>query len=185
MTIAELPDTVYHGTVSVYEDSIKEQIDISKGYPYVDFGQGFYTTSSLEQAKQIARARTNLYNMKGKPCPLAYPIVSQYRFNKMSLASKKKILFDSANEKWIEFVFNNRVGIDFSVTSYYNINKKYHIVYGCVADSDITGLVRNIRNGSITYGDFIDKIKPLKLGKYDQLSFHSDESLKALTFVDV
>ena len=46
---------LYHGTISSGADNIiKNGISLSKGKLKVDFGQGFYTTPSLEFAKSTA-----------------------------------------------------------------------------------------------------------------------------------
>lgn len=46
----------YHGTTSNHAHHIVDAgIDVTKGYKAVDFGQGFYTTSSFEQAKKHAQ----------------------------------------------------------------------------------------------------------------------------------
>ena len=39
--------TVYHGTTSNYTEQILRRINIKRGSPWADFGQGFYTTSSF------------------------------------------------------------------------------------------------------------------------------------------
>lgn len=185
MDVNHLPNVVYHGTISVHKDSILSGIDINKGYKSVDFGQGFYTASDFSQAKKIAYDRTNAYNKKCKPSILAYPIVIEYKIDKSILSSLKGKLFDSPSEKWIEFIYNNRVGINFVINSYYNLDRKYHYVYGCVADSNIADMVGDIKRGVITYGDFHDHIKPLQPSKYNQLSFHSELSIQALSCTNV
>lgn len=57
---------LYHGTVSTgAENIIRNGIKLERGKPKVDFGQGFYTTTSLNFAKNTAmnKARkTNSYN---------------------------------------------------------------------------------------------------------------------------
>lgn len=185
MDVNQLPDTVYHGTVSIHRDSLLSGIDINKGYKSVDFGQGFYTTSDLSQAKKIAYDRTNAYNKKHKPTKPAYPIVIEYKIDKTILLPLKGKLFDSPSEKWIEFIYNNRVGTDYVINSYYNLDRRYHYVYGCVADSNIADIISGVKRGEITYGYFYDHIKPLQSSKYNQLSFHSELSIQALSFLRV
>jgi hypothetical protein len=43
--------TLYHGTVQAYAPSLQAGIDLSQGRRRTDFGQGFYTTTWLEQAQ--------------------------------------------------------------------------------------------------------------------------------------
>ena len=40
---------VYHGTTSLFD-----QIDVSKGKPYKDFGKGFYVTKSKPHVAKLA-----------------------------------------------------------------------------------------------------------------------------------
>ena len=181
MTDFELPEIVYHGTVSVHKESIESGIDINKGYKSVDFGQGFYTTPDYHQALNIALARTNAYNLRHKKGSVAYPMVITFHLDREGLNAYKGLIFEKADDRWKEFVFNNRVGIDFSVSKFYNKSGKYSYVYGFVADSNITEMVGSIREGRSSFGEFADKLKPLKSNSYVQLSFHSSEVVKLLT----
>ena len=48
--------TVYHGTIAKYaSDILAHGVNISKCSPFTDFGRGFYTTTSQDQAKTWAR----------------------------------------------------------------------------------------------------------------------------------
>lgn len=185
MTIDELPNVVYHGTVSIHKDSLISGIDINKGYHSTDFGQGFYTTSNYEQAKALSVDKANIYNTRYAQKESANPMIINYNLDKALLKKFKGLIFDSPNDKWKEFIYNNRVGGDFLVSEYYNKNGKYHYVYGCVADSKITDMTREVRSNIISYGDYIDKLKPLKNSEYNQLSFHSNEIVKALSIISI
>ena len=180
-----LPDFVYHGTISVYRDSLLSGIDVKVGFKSADFGQGFYTTSNYEQAKRLANDRTRAYNKRHKNKSPTQPMILKFKVNKIKLSEYKGLIFESPNDKWKEFIFNNRVGIDFSVSKYYNKNGKYSFVYGCVADSNITEMVGFVQRKQITYGDFVDKLKALKQYDYDQLSFHTPEVVNALDLLEI
>lgn len=184
MTIDDLPNIVYHGTISKHKDSLMSGIDINKGYPSVDFGQGFYTTGSYEQALRLAKDRAKAHNRMNKT-DLTFPMVISYSVDKNILNGCKGLIFDLPNEKWKEFIYNNRVGKDFLISNYNNLKQKYAYVYGCVADSNITKITRQIKLSEINYGVFIDNLKPLKVGNYNQLSFHSDTSTKSLNFINI
>ena len=56
-----MPCVVYHGTLSIHKNSLVKGIDISRGYPSTDFGQGLYTTDNYDQAMDIAVGRTKAY----------------------------------------------------------------------------------------------------------------------------
>lgn len=184
MTVNELPCVVYHGTLSVHKNSLVKGIDISRGYPSTDFGQGFYTTDNYDQAMDIAVGRTKAYFIKNHIEVL--PIIVTYSLNlDMLKKCKGRIFEDSEIGLWKEFVYNNRVGLDYSVSSLHNLNHRYGYVYGAVADSNIIDMTREIKNGLIDYGAFADKLKVLKGGLYTQLSFHTNEAANALSIVDI
>lgn len=186
MAIEDLPDIVYHGTISIHKDSLLAGIDINKGYYSADFGQGFYTTGNYEQAVRLAKDRAKTYNKLNKTT-LVYPMIVSYNINKSELSSDsyRGLIFDSPNSKWKEFIYNNRVGKDFIVSKYHNLTHKYDYVYGCVADSNITDMTKQIKVNQITYGVFADNLKPLKRECYNQLSFHSYKSIKILEFSNI
>jgi hypothetical protein len=89
-----MADLLYHGsTVEVI------QIDLSLANPKRDFGAGFYTTSSHEQAVrfcQIMARRTG--SILG--------VVSSYSYEKDDGLSLLK--FEEANLDWLDFVLRNR-----------------------------------------------------------------------------
>lgn len=176
MTVNELPEVVYHGTVSVHRESLLSGIDVNKGYKSVDFGQGFYTTSDFEQAVGIAKARTYQYKYnKSRQYPQdVFPMVISYSVDKKILSRNKGLIFDEPNNKWKEFIYNNRVGNTYTVSAYNNLNQKYQYVYGCVADSEIIEMISDVKNGNSNFGIFIDMLKALKGEKYNQLSFHTN-----------
>lgn len=79
----------------------------------LDFGVGFYITSSLEQAKRCAYLQT-IRRKKGTP------IVTYYGFDENDTNAFNILKFDSPNKEWLNFVADNRKGI-------YS-DKKYDIV---------------------------------------------------------
>ncbi len=85
----------------------------------LDFGAGFYLTSSKEQAKKWARTVAKRRNM-------GQEIVNVYSFNEDFLQSLKVLTFPSADGKWLDFVVSNRSS---------NLGKNdYDIVVGPVAN---------------------------------------------------
>ena len=121
---------LYHGS------NIKvAAIDLSKCRPYKDFGRGFYLTSIHGQAVQMAHRVARLYG--------GSPIVSAFDFDDAALKSDddsiKTMLFDKPDKDWALFVLNNR-NRRFANTSdvLCNQDNKYDIVFGPVANDDIT-----------------------------------------------
>ena len=90
---------LYHGSTDLVDKP-----EIRKSDVFLDFGAGFYTTTSFEQAERWARIK-----MRRKNVDLGY--VSAYEFDiekaEKELAIKR---FESADEKWLSFVVHNRKG---------------------------------------------------------------------------
>lgn len=158
---------VYHGTISSgAENIIKNGISLTKGKRKVDFGQGFYTTSSFKFAKSTAMnkaKKTNSYNQV-----YVDPYVITFEYDERKAEENCNILsFLKSDVKWAQFIINNRNGFEYmdSIGSHFhNINQNYDIVQGSVADNDIDNMVYNY----IT----------------NQISFHTDNSLKYLRLTE-
>ncbi len=61
---------VYHGTLDIYLESFKDRLLNSRHWKSGrDFGQGLYTTASIDQAKAWARSMQDKLNV-GLPCVL-------------------------------------------------------------------------------------------------------------------
>ena len=87
---------LYHGSnIPVYEP----QILVSDRK--LDFGTGFYVTSSLEQAERWAELTADRRGTGN-------PTISVYEFDETKLAELKVLKFDKANKKWLDFVAANR-----------------------------------------------------------------------------
>lgn len=97
-------------------------------------------------------------------------------FNDKELKIKR---FDKPSKEWAQFILNNR-DRNFSVTTdkLYNIDNKYDLVIGPVADDDIIVLFRTFVNGLIDIETLIKELTYKELT--DQYSFHSENSLKYL-----
>lgn len=88
---------LYHGT-NMFFDSI----DLKKSKPGKDFGQGFYLSDNLEQAKELAQARVELVG--------GSPIVLTFDFDEQLLTNNelKVLTFDDYTEEWAKFIIANR-----------------------------------------------------------------------------
>lgn len=87
---------LYHGSIYLVEKPrlLKEQRNS-------DFGNGFYTTTSFEQAKKWAKNRIGRTNSN-----CGY--VSVFEYNQNNSKNLKVKTFDKANREWLEFVVSNR-----------------------------------------------------------------------------
>ena len=81
--------------------------------------------------------------------------------------------FDSPNEVWFEFIFQNRQGI-------YS-GKKYDAVYGPVANDDVYQTFALYEANVLTKEQTLEALKIKKL--YDQITFASEQSLSYLTYI--
>lgn len=164
---------LYHGTNLDFE-----KIDLSLCAPYKDFGAGFYTTTLFEQAKAMAIRKSRLFG--GEPCVISYDAPD----NLLELKNVKIKNFSKTSKEWAVFIINNR-NRDFSDKSDLNCNldNKYEIVHGPVANDTLTTLIRQYQHG------YIDSKILLKEMKYaapnNQYSFHSENAVSLLTKVGV
>jgi len=191
--INRLPDRIFHGTISLYKGSLSKGIDIHRGNEHVDFGKGFYTTTNYEQAVSFAKSnakKNNLFhekraelNKNWKP-RFTRPMIMVYTINKDSLSKFKGLNFENPNKEWAEFVYNNRMGIDFLVSDFHNIKRDIDFVYGSMADAEIATLMEDVRLKKVSYEQFCKEIEPYDQYNQDQLSFHTEDVIECLVLQD-
>lgn len=177
---------LYHGTISSgAENIIKNGINFKCGKPKVDFGQGFYTTPSFSFAKNTAinkAKKTNSYKQI-----YVEPYVLVFEYNERKAKEICNILnFTKLDIKWAQFIINNRNGFEYmnSIGSHFhNINQKYDIVQGSIADNEIVILAQTLKNlnKKINVND-IDNMLYNYITR--QISFHTNNSLKCLQLTE-
>jgi len=155
--------TVYHGSnVSV------EKPKLIKNNRTLDFGSGFYTTSNLNQAKSFA------HNVVRRNKGHGFPSVSFYEVNfdtvEKSLTIQK---FDSANEKWLDFVYSQRMA------NYTGI--QYDVIIGPVANDTLYRVFRMYEDGDIDRGETLKRLKVVEL--FNQITFCTEEAISMLKFI--
>lgn len=162
---------LYHGS------NMKiEQIDLNKCRPFKDFGQGFYCTAIEEQAELMAKRVARIYG--------GNPEITKFEFDE-SIFNNEKInskIFNNPSEEWALFVLNNR---DRKFKKHEslkcNIDNKYDVVVGPVADDDLALLFRTFTRGLI---DIDTLVKEMKYKRFsNQYSFHSEKALEFLKVV--
>lgn len=159
---------LYHGT-----NTDIAKIDLSLCAPYKDFGTGFYTTTLFDQAKAMAVRKSKLFG--GKPCVISYEAPD----NLLELKAVKIKAFYGTSKEWAVFIINNR-NRDFTDISSpeCNLDNKYEIVFGPVANDTLTTLIRQYQRG------YIDSEILLKEMQYaapnNQYSFHSANAVALL-----
>ena len=153
---------IYHGGFSEIQKP-----EILEPERALDFGSGFYATTSFEQAKKWAIIKKDRFHFQNA-------IVNQYEFDKAILQNSelKCKIFERADEDWLDFIVSNRQDINFSYD--------YDIVFGAVANDNVYASINLYEQGFLGKKELL---KELRTWKYvDQFCFHTEESLKYLQF---
>ena len=153
---------IYHGSIEKVESP-----EIRESNRTLDYGQGFYTTTSYEQAEAWVRRRMN-----EKRTSRGYVCV--YELNEAALAILKTLIFEQPTEEWVDFVMNNRTQKGYV--------HEFDIVYGPVANDRVYAAFALYEGGLINKQALIAELKAYKL--VDQYLFHTEKGLQALTFIE-
>ena len=154
---------IYHGSTVLVEKP-----EIRTGETFLDFGAGFYTTTSYEQAERWARIK-----MRRENTQVGY--VSIYEFDYEAAKADAVIRkFDTADMEWLLFVASNRRGVRPVEAA------DMHI--GPVADDNVYQSIRLFETGAYDAEYTVKKLKTETL--HDQWTLHSDKILKYLNFIE-
>ena len=152
---------IYHGSnVTV------EQPKILVPNRFLDFGAGFYTTTNLDQALNFA-GKVTMRKKSGRST------VNIYELDEHIFHASNVLNFESADETWLDFVSDNRSGIDRT--------SGYDLICGPVADDDVYQTFILYSTGVYTREQTIEALKIKKL--YNQYVFMTDCALSYLRFV--
>ena len=153
--------TLYHGSLEIVEKPA-----ILEPNHTMDYGKGFYTTTSKDQAdKWVIRKITAVNQPKG--------FTNIYSFDETVLDTLKVLKFDSPDETWLDFVMNNRTDKKFT--------HDYDIVYGPVANDRVYAAFAFYEEEMLDKQGLIRELRAYKLA--DQLLFHTEKALNYLHFV--
>ncbi len=137
---------------------VVEQPDVLHSRGNVDFGKGFYTTPSLEQAKKWCKK----FESSGTAA-----FLSIYDFDETAFEVCKVLKFETYSEEWLDFVVAHRRG---------NVNDSYEIVMGGVANDKVFNTIELFFDG------LIDKIEAIKRLRYEkpnyQIAFKSQRAIE-------
>lgn len=131
----------------------------------LDFGSGFYLTSSKKQAKKWAITVSKRRNQ-------GIPIINIYEFNENAFKNLKVLKFESANGDWLEFVVSNRKNI---------ATNSYDLVIGPVANDSTLPVIDNYISNVYTKEEAVKRLLPQNLT--DQFAFLTPKSLTYLKFL--
>ena len=156
---------VYHGsTVPV------EKPEIRTGETFLDFGRGFYTTTSEYQAERWAKIK-----MKKEGKTIGYVSVYEVEYD---VAQKESAIyrFSQADMEWLQFIVDNRRGVvdeeEFD---------KYDIHIGPVADDNVYRTIRLFETGVLETDETLKRLKTEVL--QDQWTFHTEKALSFIKFI--
>ena len=151
--------TLYHGS--------NVAVEIPKILPKLralDFGGGFYLTSSYVQAERWAKV---IFKRRQD----GQPIVNIYTFDDERAIALNVLQFKDANADWLEFVVNNRKALKVF---------DYDIVVGPVANDATLPVIDDYMDGRYTQEEAVRRLLPQNLT--DQYAFCSEISLGYLTY---
>lgn len=152
---------LYHGSIERVESP-----EIRKPNRTLDYGAGFYLTSSRDQAENWVRRKFKGEINKGW--------VNVYNYRKEAEESLSVLIFDRADEKWLDFVMANRMQKDFS--------HNFDIVKGPVANDRVYAAFALFEAGLLSKSALIEELKAYKL--VNQILLHSEAALKAIEFIN-
>ena len=153
---------VYHGSLEIVRHPI-----ILLPNRKLDYGEGFYTTTSEKQAKEWVERR-----MVEQHANAGY--INIYEFDDKTMQKLKTLLFSVPSKEWVEFVMANRTRRGFS--------HDYDIVYGPVANDRVYLQFGLYESGTIGVDTLINELKTYKL--VDQYLFHTEKALESLKYID-
>jgi hypothetical protein len=151
-----------------------ERVDLTQCRPFKDFGRGFYTTPLKEQAREMAKRTVRIYK-EGTPC------ITEFFFDEKILEDKQFNIkrFKEPNFEWAQFVVNNRNHNYQDIASFKcNVDGKYDIVTGPVANDDITALINVCLAGILSDEALVKELTFRELS--GQISFHSEKAVVCL-----
>lgn len=152
---------LYHGSQQIVRTPL-----ILNPNRTLDYGAGFYTTTSEQQAHNWA-LRKITGNKTG--------YVNIYEFDEVAASVLKRLNFSNPPEEvWIDFVYANRNQRGFTHNN--------DLVYGPVANDRVYASFALYEQGLLNKQELIIELKTYTL--IDQMVFHSEESLKYLKFIE-
>lgn len=151
---------LYHGS-----NIVVEKPEIREKLRALDFGAGFYLTSSREQAIRWARTVTRR-RRKGNP------VLNVYELKEERMKELKILLFKTANAEWLDFVVANRKEIP--------VKEVYDLVIGPVANDATLPVIDDYMDGKYTRNQAVEKLLPQNLT--DQYAFLTKKALSYLSF---
>ncbi len=156
---------LYHGSDVVIGEP---QILPPKQGCTLDFGTGFYTTTSIDQARRWVGVRRD----RGE---IRHGFVSIYEVadDIMRDPALRSLSFPSATREWLDFVMSNRTGLV--------PDHGYDIVSGPVANDRVYATLTLFEVGQLDADETIRRLRTYTL--VDQFLFHTARAIARLHFI--
>lgn len=132
----------------------------------LDFGNAFYLTTDIEQAKRWAKSITN---RRGE----GIPTVSIYELK--NIEELEILKFDAPSKEWLQLITTNRK------KQYYK--NKFDIIIGPVANDNTMPVINLYLSNKYTEEEALKRLLPQRLK--DQYAFKTKKALDHLTFKEV
>lgn len=152
---------LYHGSLEIVNTP-----EIRVPDRTLDYGAGFYLTSSYEQAEAWV-----IRKLKGN---LKRGFVNIYEYDETAEENLKVLTFGKPDEEWLDFVMANRM-------DRYYIHD-YDIVRGPVANDRVYASFALFEAGLIDKKELIRELKAYKL--VNQILIHTQRALSCVRFKD-
>lgn len=150
---------LYHGSLEIVVSPEIREPDRT-----LDYGAGFYLTSSVEQASAWVKRK-----LKGA---VKYGYVNVYEYDESKENGLDVLTFEKPDESWLDFVMSNRMDRHFI--------HKHDIVKGPVANDRVYASFALYEAGLIDKQELIAELKAYKL--VNQILIHTEKALSCLTW---
>lgn len=134
---------LYHGSL--------ERVDkpeLRKPNRTLDYGSGFYTTTSFSQAEDWVHRRMKEQEMN-------HGYVNIFEFDEKALSELNCLIFNAPTDEWVDFVMKNRTQKGFT--------HDYDIVYGPVANDRVYAAFALYEGGLLSKQNLIAELKIYRL----------------------
>ena len=153
--------TLYHGSIDIVAAP-----EIRKPNRTLDYGKGFYLTSSAQQAEAWVRRKLK------DDITLGY--VNTYEYDEDMEAMFETLVFELPDEAWLDFVMANRMNPDFK--------HNYDIVKGPVANDRVYASFALYEAGLLDKHELINELRAYKL--VNQTLIHTERGLESVKWID-
>lgn len=145
---------LYHGSLEIVTSP-----EIREPNRTLDYGAGFYLTSSSEQAEAWVRRK-----LKGD---ITFGYVNIYEYDATMEEDLKTLIFEHPDETWLDFVMANRMERDY--------RHDYDIVKGPVANDRVYASFALYEAGLIDKQELIRGLRTYKL--VNHILIHTEKAI--------